>query len=92
MKPQQVAEFMHSLMVDRSWDYADTIVHRIRNECSGDHVFRNVDGKLKIRPATLKAFREMTRDELIWSKDGSSWREPRHDEIDLLLRSSSARR
>jgi hypothetical protein len=81
MTPSEVAQFMLDSMGDKSWLYQETIVQKIKRECGEEHVWRNPNGNLAIKPNVLAAFRKLTEGKLVWSRGERAWRTIRPGQI-----------
>lgn len=73
-KPLDVAKRMLSELDTHHVLYQEEIVYDIQSRFGEDFVYYNANGNLAITQNVLKAFREMTGEDVVWMRSDRYWR------------------
>jgi hypothetical protein len=78
MKPKQtatrVAEWMLKELKRQGKLHQNTVVYEIAEKFGSQFTYDNKDGNLAIRIDVLVAFRNLTKDSVVWVRGDSYWR------------------
>lgn len=70
---KEVAEWMAEQFKGDYYLYQETVVYEIADKF-GKQFYDNENGNLAIRKDVLSAFRELTKDTVIWEREERRWR------------------
>jgi hypothetical protein len=73
-KAQKVAEWMLKELKQLGKLHQDTAVYEIAEKFGSRFTYDNEDGSLAIRIDILDAFRELTKDSVVWVREDRYWR------------------
>ena len=73
-KSQKVAEWMFKELKRVGKLHQDTAVYEIAEKFGSQFTYDNKDGNLAIRIDILDAFRELTKDSVVWVQEDRYWR------------------
>jgi hypothetical protein len=78
---EQVADWMLSQLQAEGVLYQINALDGIEALFGTSYICENANGNLGVAPAVLEAFRQRTRDKVVWERGGQFWRwREEHDE------------
>jgi hypothetical protein len=73
-KAQKVAKWMLEELKRQHKLHQDTLVYEIAQKFGSQFTYDNENGNLAIRRDVLAAFRELTKDSVVWIQEDRYWR------------------